>query len=66
MTRREQEYFDKGYADSEWGYPLLDHVWEEDIEPKRYQESYRAGQVKAYEDGKSPAPWFHKDYVRKI
>ena len=57
---KEQEFFDKGYNDQCWGYPLLDHAWEGNSHPKEYQESYRKGQIKAYQDGKAECPWFYK------
>ena len=61
MTQEEQEYFDKGYNDQCWRYPLLDHVWGSKKYPKKYQEFYRAGQVKAYEDSKAEKPWFYNE-----
>jgi len=60
-TKEEEKYFDKGFNDQCWGYPLLDHAWESKENPKKYQEFYRAGQAKAYEDGKAGKPWFYNE-----
>jgi hypothetical protein len=57
-------FYNKGYKDQEWGYPILDWVWNDTSNtdyPKMYQKYYRAGQVRCYKDGEShkgEKPWF--------
>jgi hypothetical protein len=63
MNKEELKWFEKGYDEACWGYPVLDFVWGGNIDyPKEYQQLYRNGQIKSYEDGKSERPWFHRDY----
>ena len=64
MSKEEEYWEQRGYDDKCWGYPVLDHVWDEDKKyPKKYQQSYRLGQWRAYEEGKSfknEKPYFDK------
>lgn len=70
MTEEEQKWYQMGYDDQCWGYPLLDHVWKKkslfNWKPKypiEYQSIYRKGQIDAYEAGHArDCPWFHPDY----
>lgn len=65
MSKEETYWYERGYNDQQWGYPLLDHVWEKRTwfrrnpkYPKKYQEIYREGQVAAWNDGARDKPWF--------
>lgn len=67
MSKEEQYWFEKGYDEQCWGYPLLDHVWSRFGEyPKKFKQFYQNGQTKAYEDTKAECPWFHTNYKSKI
>ena len=66
MNENESYYFDKGYDDQCWGYPILDHAWgykkyfwNKAKYPKKYQKFYRLGQVQSYLDGQANCPWFY-------
>jgi len=65
VNKDDQKWFDKGYQEQEWGYPLLDHSWGNFANPKRFQAIYRAGQVQAFIDGKAKKPWFYWDEDNK-
>jgi hypothetical protein len=58
------QFYNKGYGDQEWGYPILDWVWDDPKNteyPKKYQRYYRAGQIYCYKSGesfKNEKPWF--------
>ena len=64
MIEKEKYWEQKGYDDRCWGYPILDHAWDENKKyPKKYQKFYRLGQWRAYEEGKScrnEKPYFDK------
>lgn len=57
MTDEQKKWYDRGYTEQCWGYPLLDHAWGSS-EPKKFQEVYREGQIKAWKDGEASKPWF--------
>lgn len=70
-TNKEEYWEQQGYDAACWGYPILDHVWDDDERypghPKKYQKVYRLGQWRAYEEGKSfkgEKPWFDKPKQR--
>ena len=68
MMSKEEIYWEQqGYDDKCWGYPKLDHVWDDNERhpnyPKKYQKAYRLGQWRSYEEGKSfkgEKPYFDK------
>ena len=69
INKEEQYWEQKGYDDKCWGYVTLDFVWDKDKKehPKKYQNAYRLGQWRAYEEGKSPRgekPYFNKPKQR--
>ena len=68
MSEEEENWEQKGYEAKCWGYPVLDHAWDEDKKyPKKHQKSYRLGQWRAYEEGKSfrnEKPYFDKPKQR--
>ena len=69
MKEEEQYWEQKGYDDKCWGYVTLDFVWDKDKKehPKKHQNSYRLGQWRAYEEGKSfknEKPYFDKPKQR--
>ena len=70
MSKEEEYWEQKGYDDKCWGYPILDHAWDEDKKyPKKYQKVYRLGQWRAYEEGKSfknEKPYFDKPKTKII
>jgi hypothetical protein len=65
------EWYQLGYDDQEWGYPLLDHVWKKkslfNWKPKypiKFQEDYRRGQIQCWKDGRArdnSKPWFYEE-----
>jgi hypothetical protein len=66
MTPEQKEWYDLGYEEQCWRYPLLDHVWgdkkyfwQKAKYPKKFQKYYRQGQIQAYLDGKAEKPWFY-------
>ena len=74
LPKTTDEWYQLGFDEQEWGYPLLDHVWKKRTifnwypkYPKKYQNAYRLGQWRAYEEGKSSRgekPYFEKPKQR--
>jgi len=65
MSKEEIEWYEKGYNDQEWGYPLLDHVWKKKTwfrrntkYPLEYKKFYREGQLDAWNNGCKECPHF--------
>ena len=61
MNTVQKSWYDRGYIEQEWGYPLLDHAWSINPwskYPKKYQKYYKRGQIQAFIDGNAKKPWF--------
>ena len=59
MNNKQEYWYNRGYDEQKWSYPLLYHVWGRFSfkYPKKYQKYYRQGQIEAYRQG-AEKPWF--------
>ena len=71
MNKEQEYWYNLGYTEQIWGYPLKDHVWgskkyiwSKSKHPKKYQQYYKEGQLKAFTDGKAIEPSWHSHYKK--
>jgi hypothetical protein len=69
LPKTKGEWYQLGFDEQEWGYPLLDHVWKKRTifnwypkYPQKFQQSYRDGQVDSWINGRAKdKPWFYEE-----